>query len=365
VLQAWSNLARTAREAPLVELMRRHAPSWLAQLPGLVPEEDVGALQRWAHGTTRERMVREMAELIEAVSAERTLVLVLEDLHWSDRSTLDLVAYLAERRDPARVLLIGTYRAADMRRDHPSRAVTRELLTRRRAEEVRLEPLAAHDVGDYLRVRLGGPVDDALPSQVHRRTEGHPLFVVTLTDWALREGLLREADGRWALSGDSTALDSSTPESLRQAIERQIEALDTGEQRLLETASIVGGEFSVAAVAAALETEPDALEERFSSSPPPGWRSGRTARWPDATASATRSISTCSPSGSARPAACACIVASRSERRRPSAPAPRRSPASSPPTSQPPAIPPVPWRTMRWRVTTRSGGTPTTRRSST
>src|SRR5262249_40580612 len=99
VLQAWSNLTRTAKEAPLVELMCRHAPSWLAQLPGLVPLEDADAQRRLAYGTTRERMIREMAEFIEAVSAERTLVLILEDLQWSDRSTLDLVAYLAERRD--------------------------------------------------------------------------------------------------------------------------------------------------------------------------------------------------------------------------------------------------------------------------
>jgi predicted ATPase len=262
VLQALNHLA-TASDAPLAGWMRRHAPSWLTQLPRLVPAEQTAVPERGEHGTTRERMVREMAELLEAVSAVRPLVVVLEDLHWSDHSTLDLVAYLAERRDPARILLIGTYRPAEsMRRDHPSRAMTQELLMRRRAEEVCLEPLAVEEIGQYLRARLGGRVDAALATQVHRRTEGHPLFAVTLVDWALRERVLGETHGRWALVGGAAVLDVSTPESLRQAIERQIEALDPAEQRALEAASMVGAAFSVATAAAALECETDALEER-------------------------------------------------------------------------------------------------------
>jgi predicted ATPase len=55
-----------------------------------------------------------MAEALEVLTAERPLVLVLEDLHWSDRSTLDLLAYLARRREPARMLLVGTYRPAEI-----------------------------------------------------------------------------------------------------------------------------------------------------------------------------------------------------------------------------------------------------------
>ena len=63
---------------------------------------------------TRERMLREMAEAIEAMTAEAPLMIVLEDLHWSDFSTLDLIAFLARRRDPARLLVVGTYRPVDV-----------------------------------------------------------------------------------------------------------------------------------------------------------------------------------------------------------------------------------------------------------
>ncbi len=82
------------------------------QLPWLLEAADRDALQRELLGATRERMLREMAEAVEALTAQAPLVLVLEDLHWSDSATLDLLAFLARRREPARLLLIGTYRPA-------------------------------------------------------------------------------------------------------------------------------------------------------------------------------------------------------------------------------------------------------------
>ena len=80
-----------------IAVLRQHAPTWLVQLPPLVPEADREALQRQVQGSTKERMLREMAEALVALTAEQGLVLVLEDLHWSDTSTLELLAYLARR----------------------------------------------------------------------------------------------------------------------------------------------------------------------------------------------------------------------------------------------------------------------------
>ena len=75
-------------------------------------------------------MLREAAQALEACCATRTLVLVLEDLHWSDVSTLDLVAFLASRREPARLLLAGSYRPLDvLAPGHPLRALISELAT--------------------------------------------------------------------------------------------------------------------------------------------------------------------------------------------------------------------------------------------
>ena len=97
-------------------------------MPSLVQPGERAALDEEVRGATRERMLREMAEAIEALSAEQPLVLVLEDLHWSDGSTVDLLSALARRRESARVLVIGTYRPGDVVLDrHPLRAMKQDL----------------------------------------------------------------------------------------------------------------------------------------------------------------------------------------------------------------------------------------------
>jgi hypothetical protein len=71
----------------VVRILDRHAPTWLAQMPGLLEPAALRVLERRNRSATRERMLREMAEAVEVISAERPLVLVLEDLQWSDAST--------------------------------------------------------------------------------------------------------------------------------------------------------------------------------------------------------------------------------------------------------------------------------------
>src|SRR5439155_18325837 len=156
----------------------------LVQMTGLVSAAAYEALGRRVLGTTRERMLREMAEALEVLSAERPLVLVLEDLHWSDYSTLDLLSLLARRQEPARLLVIGTFRPAEASRQaHPLRAVVQELRVRGGCEELELSPLAEEEFGAYLEARFAGT---ALPAElarlVYSRTEGNPLFMRSLVD---------------------------------------------------------------------------------------------------------------------------------------------------------------------------------------
>jgi hypothetical protein len=118
VLEALARMGRQPHGDAIVAALRQYAPSWLTQLPALVGDDDFEAVQRRAHGTSRERMLRELGDVLDVVSAEVPVILVLEDLHWSDSATVDLLAVLARRRDPARMLIIGTYR----RRTSPPRS---------------------------------------------------------------------------------------------------------------------------------------------------------------------------------------------------------------------------------------------------
>ncbi|HEX2491327.1 MAG TPA: AAA family ATPase, partial [Blastocatellia bacterium] len=261
-LEAVSHLCQESGRERFVALLRRHAPTWLLQMPWLLPTNELEALRRKTHGT-RERMLREIAEAIEALTAETPLVLVIEDLHWSDYSTLDLISYLARRRERARLLVIGVYRSVEVIvHDHPLRSVKQELQMKRLCEELALEYLSEAAVGEYLSRRFPrSAFPDALAHLIHERTRGNPLFMVNAADYLQAEELIADVDGQWRLNVELTELEMGVPESIRQMIEKQIDRLSQDQQRTLEVASVAGMEFDVAAVAAGLEKGVVEIEE--------------------------------------------------------------------------------------------------------
>ena len=93
-------LCRGPQGEPLVQILSAEAPTWLAQLPSLLTREHREMLHREILGATRERMLREIGDALESFTAETPLLLVFEDLHWVDDSTVDLISALARRRHP-------------------------------------------------------------------------------------------------------------------------------------------------------------------------------------------------------------------------------------------------------------------------
>ena len=218
---------------------------------------ELEALQRRIQGVTRERMLREMVKALEVLTAEVCLVLVLEDLQWSDHSTLALLSVLAQRQEAARLLVLTTYRPADISNAaHPLAALSQELHLHRQCGELSLAFLTASAVGEYLadRFPLDAPDHVQLTELLHRQTDGNPLFLVNLLDYLVAHGSLSEVNGRWEVQArlfDLASMDDGrdwVPDSLRQMIEKQIDRLNPHQQQLLETASVAGVEFSAAAL---------------------------------------------------------------------------------------------------------------------
>ena len=115
------------------------------------------------------------------ITAEAPLILVLEDLHWSDAATLDALAMLAGRREPARLLVLGTYRPVEVIvSGHPLKGVKQELALHGHCAELALEGLSEGAVAEYLAVRFPGGDWRELARVIHRRTEGQPLFMVNV-----------------------------------------------------------------------------------------------------------------------------------------------------------------------------------------
>jgi predicted ATPase/DNA-binding winged helix-turn-helix (wHTH) protein len=257
VLEAFGGLGRGPEGQELVECLAQHAPTWLIQMAGLVGAADLEALQRQVMGATRERMLRELATAIDVLTDAQPLVRVLEDLHWSDYSTLDLLAVLGRRREAARLLVLGTYRPEEvLRQAHPLQTVQHELHIHGRSETLPLTLLTEAAIAAYLTARFPGlAVLEKLARFVHQRTDGNPLFMVNVVETWLAQGVLVERDGQWTLPAGVEALPSGVSESLRQMIAQRLDRLSAEHQRVVEAASVAGVDFSAAAAAGALSQE--------------------------------------------------------------------------------------------------------------
>lgn len=288
ILDLLGRLCAEDDDRQVLAAFERWAPSWLLQMPGLIDASQAEALRRRVPSPTRERMLRELGETLEALSVERPLVLVLEDLHWSDTSSVDALAYLAQRTSPARLLMIGSYRALDLAlANHPLKAMKQSLQARARCTDIPLELLAPADTDAYLRHRLPEhPIDPALGGEIHRRTDGNPLFMRAMVDDLLEREILRVSADCWHLS---TGLDGLVPESVRQLAQHQLDRLAPRERLVLEAASAVGVEFAVAAVAAAIDTLPEDVEHVCATLAVRNQLVAATgvAVWPDGTVSGT------------------------------------------------------------------------------
>src|SRR5262245_6769799 len=248
VLEAIGRMGREPRGDALVRILKQYAPTWLAQLPALLTDDELEGVQRRAEGTTRERMLRELVEALDALSNEAPLVLLVEDLHWSDAATIDLIAMLARRRDRARLLILATYRPADVAAGrHPLGSAKQELQMHAQCEELVLDFLSDAAVGAYLAVRFPQatfPPDFA--RVLHENTSGNPLFLVNVIDDLVGREDVRDVDGRWTLAVPVHRVASGVPRTLWQMVDKQIERLTPEEQAMLALGSVAGAEFSAA-----------------------------------------------------------------------------------------------------------------------
>src|SRR5262249_463663 len=212
-------------------------------------------------GATPARMLRELAQALEMLTADAPLVLVLEDLQWSDRSTVDLLASVAQRREPAQLLVLGTYRPVDLvLQAHPLHGLVQELGGRGLVRDLSLELLLAADVAAYLVGRLGGPVAPSLVACVHAHTDGHPLFMVNIVEHLVQQRLLVRGAGQWTLRAGGEASVAQRPRGVRRWTGGGPDARAGGGREVREVGSVVGPAFAAAAVAAGTQGPVEAVD---------------------------------------------------------------------------------------------------------
>ncbi|MFG2905919.1 AAA family ATPase [Kitasatospora sp. NPDC048286] len=192
---------------------------------------------------SRARLFEHTARLFERLGAERTLVLAVEDLHWSDRSTRELLAFLVRTLHRSRVLLVATYRTDDLHRRHPLRPFLAELERLRTVQRLELARFGRREVAAQLAGILGTAAPDRqLVDRIHRRSEGNPFFVEELAT-AFEDGF-----------------GAGLTDSLRDILLVRVEGLDEEAQRVVRIAAEGGSHVEHALLAAVLDDEEALIE---------------------------------------------------------------------------------------------------------
>lgn len=261
VLEAIEDLLGSGGAA-MRALFARYAPTWLLQMPELFTPEELSELGRTTTASTSQRMQREFERAIESATSERTVVLVLEDLHWSDAATVELLWALAARREPARLMVIGTYRAVDAIADrHPILRMKRELTGKKQCVEIPLDGLETEAVSAWLDLTFAGhrlPAEFA--TRLHAQTSGNPLFVLNALAHFEQLGWLSRNAGAWTCNVNLDTLDAAVPDGTRDIVSFRLDQLPPTTREVLEAASIAGETFATQAVAAAIERDCEDVE---------------------------------------------------------------------------------------------------------
>ena len=251
-------LGNSADDTPL-RALRMLAPTWHTQLAGA----DVPAPP--AQGAPWQRMAREFAALLQKLAAEQPTVLLIDDLHWADPSTIDLLAYLGGRVAAWRVLILVTCRPAELARTgHPFAQLKLLLQARGVCHELGLAPLSAQDTERYIALEFAG---HSFPGEfaclIHESADGNPLFMVELLRHLRERGVVAKTDAGWALVEELPPIERDLPESVRSALQRKIDQLDEANRWLLSVAAVQGRNFDSAVLARILSLPATEVEERL------------------------------------------------------------------------------------------------------
>ena len=200
-----------------------------------------------------------MSSALDLVAARAPLALVIDDLHLADPGTLHLLRHVARAAREAPLLLVGTYRDAEVRPSHPLAELLADLRRDRVVERIALEGLGERDVGSLIAAHAGHAAPPAVVGTVHEHTDGNPFFVEEVLRHLIETGVLVERGGRWtsALTSDEIGV----PEGVQEVLARRLARLPDACRSVLVAAAVLGREFAFDILTATAGAEEGALIE--------------------------------------------------------------------------------------------------------
>ncbi|NML43649.1 AAA family ATPase [Ramlibacter sp. G-1-2-2] len=258
LLQAWAEGRDDAAQArvlgsaaaPLADLL----PELAARLPKLPPLPRVDALQ------ARFRLFDAMAGFWRRATADEPLLLIVDNLHWADASSLRLLEFLAPELSARALLVLATYREMELTRQHPLSGTLGELSAQPGFDRLHLGGLDRRHTAHMMGRAAGAVPPAALVDEVYRRTEGNPLFIAEMTRLLAQEGLLGTA------ADPAMRASRRIPEGIKEVIGRRLNRLSAATNQVLACAAVIGRGFDTRLLARVLDDAdedacPLALEE--------------------------------------------------------------------------------------------------------
>ena len=263
---------------PFVEALRRWAGALSATERSTVPGVDylaplvselIGAarpLPAEDPEVSRYKFFEAIASALEHASIAGPMVLVLDDLHWADRPTLQLLQHVLRTRGASPILVLGTYRETDLTRTRPLAEALADFRRERASERIALHGLAEEEILALLEraaTHEVGGAGRALARALSQTTEGNPFFIEQILGNLIDTGRLVLRDGGWVLG--SRVEDLGIPEGVVEAIGRRLSRLSESCNRMLAAASVLGRDFEIDILTRVLERDPEevlaAIEE--------------------------------------------------------------------------------------------------------
>ncbi|HEY6103634.1 MAG TPA: alpha/beta fold hydrolase [bacterium] len=195
------------------------------------------------------RPARAFRNILARLSSDGPVLFAIDDLHWADPPTLDLIHHLALSTRETPLLILGTYREVELERSHPLSRLLVDLNRERLLVRERLRRLSLAETSDLIEALLGGPAPEGLAALAHEQTEGNPFFLEEVIN-----GLIDGERLRW--DSDASAyhlapgvtierLAGEVPQGVRAAIGERLDHLEAGAQQILSLASVIGRYFAV------------------------------------------------------------------------------------------------------------------------
>ncbi|HZU14737.1 MAG TPA: AAA family ATPase [Chloroflexota bacterium] len=208
----------------------------------------------------RLRLFDAVGTFLSAIAASRPVVLLLDDLQWSDRSTLDLLCYVTRTHASSRVLVVGAYRDDEAMENEALQWALTELNRQRCVTVVRVGPLAPAEVETLASQCLGASSGARLTELLYEQSEGNPFFVEELLeDWLETGKLVRQGES-WTLAATAR---HSVPPSIIAAVSQRLNRVQREVVDDLRVASVIGRTFPVWLLTATLGESAEAVEDRL------------------------------------------------------------------------------------------------------